>query len=65
MYSGCQYSMADDQQQGDKAILADFVKVAIACDNGESQELTKIWRFRKSYSLDYTLSEVEEGIFLK
>jgi len=31
--------------------------------------VTKVWRFRKSYTLDYTLSEVEEdilqGIFLK
>jgi len=48
--------MADDQQQSDKAILANFVKVAIARDNGESQEVTKIWRFRKSYTLDYTLA---------
>ena len=46
----------------EKAVMADFVKVAVARDRDEGHEVTKIWRFRKSCLTEYTLAEVEDDI---
>lgn len=44
-------------------MMADFVKVAVAHDvQNQGQEVTKIWCFRRSYVIDYTLAEVEEDL---
>ena len=45
------------------AVMADFVKVAVARDmQNDETDVTKIWRFRRSYVTEYTLAEVEADL---